>query len=252
MMSKSKEPFTTVYATGVAETVYKSAEFTMSITAYGQDNAEARAKIDVTHAEIRKTITALNKGGARIDEAGMKIGYETAPWNEYDGTTREQVHKGYQVTASLNCSTEKVDAATVIMDALTKINGAIVSTPSFTPDDSPAARKKAFKVAYDRAMEDFRLQCTVLGVNPDDCELASYSPSTATYRPPMAERAMAVAASAPAVPPTEIKAGRAEITASITMTFVKMSGIRIRPSTRATSGSAKGGNGRPTRSTSED
>jgi uncharacterized protein YggE len=249
-MSTSKETFTNVSATGTAETTYKSVTFSMTITARGKDNAEARAKIDVTHAELRKTIIALNKGGARIDEAGMKIGYETQPWNEYNQLTREQENKGYQVTASLNCTTEKVDAATVIMDALTKINGAIVASPNFTADDSAAARKNAFQAAFDRAMEDFRLQCSVLGENPDVYMVASYSPTAAAYRPPMETRAMAVAASAPAAPPTEIKAGKAEITSSVTLNFVKKPlTSRLKSSTSATSGSAKGGNGRPTRST---
>lgn len=242
-MGKAQQIFTTVSAEGTAETAFKSVDFNISIIGRGKDNAEARGKVDATYDKVKKAIAQLNRQGAGIDEKRMKCGYNVQPWNEYDRTTNEQVHKGYQVTATVHCTTEEVDAATLIMDVLTKITGSTVQSPSFTPDDSAEARQNAVQAAYDRAMEDFRMQCAVLGQNPDAYEVVSYTTGATSMHHGHDEGIRAMAASAPAAPPTEIKAGTAEISASINLTFVRKpaGASRSKPSTRATSG-----NGKPT------
>jgi uncharacterized protein YggE len=241
----TSEFFTTITATGRAETFFKSVTFHAEIMATGKHNQEARDKVDMIYAALKKIITQLNMKGAGIDEKTMTCGYNVQPWTEYDRTTSTNTHKGYQVTATVTCSTKKVDSATMIMDAMTKIDGASVLSPIFTPDDSNSVRKDAFKAAYERAMEDFHLQCTVLGENPDLFSVVSYSPTALTFPDLREGRVMALAASGPAgAPPTEIKAGKAEITATISLNFV-----RKPPPARAKSapktGVAKEGNGKP-------
>lgn len=239
-MSKPREIFTTVDATATAETRNRSVSFTIATRSTGKDAASARAKSDEVLARVITAIKALNAQDAGIDEKGMKCTYDTQPWQEYDRQTNEHVHKGYQVNGSVVCSTDDVDMATVVHDALSKIEGAVAQRPVFVADESYAARDAAFRAAYGRAMEDFRMQCIALGRNPDDFEVVSYSPTREEMHGGGMTRAVAASAmmsDAPMAEAPEIKAGRAEISAYVRLAFAKKSG----PATRASSSKSKGG-----------
>lgn len=250
----TKEIFTTVSATGHAETAFKSVSFNVSTVSSDKDNASARAKADQVLNTVMAAIKELNKRSAEIDMKRLKCNYDTQPWMEYDQKAREQKHLGYVVTGRVTCSTERVDAATVIMDALTKIEGATVQRPVFSADDTAEARSAAFMAAYNRAFEDFNLQCAVLGVDPDDYEIVRYSPTAETMRPGGDGAfigSVSVSADAPMAAPAEIKAGRAETTAYVQLTYAKKAATgRAKPQTRASSGTGKTRSGRET--TSED
>jgi uncharacterized protein YggE len=243
----TREIFTTVSATGHATTKFKCVTFNATVNAKAKDTGAAREKAAKVLNLVMDTIKRLDREGAKIDMAGLKCTYDSPqPWMEYNDARTEQVTKGYQVNGSIVCSTEKVDMATLIMDALSKIDaGATIQRPSFTPDDNADVRTHAFMAAYNRAFEDFNLQCAVLGVDPDDYEVICYSPTQESHGG--GHRGMAVVAAmsaeSPSAAPPQIKAGRAEITAYVQLTFAKKVASKKKPATRAESGIAKTGNG---------
>src|SRR5689334_6008422 len=109
--------FTTVTATGIAETRFKTVTFSVSTRSTGKDTAAARVGSDKVLNAVMAEIKRLNEDeDADIDMDGLKCTYSTSPWQEYDRQKDERVDKGYQVNGSVVCTTEEVDKATVIMD----------------------------------------------------------------------------------------------------------------------------------------
>lgn len=229
----TREIFTTVSATGHAETKFKRVTFTASVNARAKDTGKAREKAAVVLNAVMDTIKRLDREGAKIDMDGLKCTYDSPqPYMEYNEARTDQVLKGYQVSGTVVCSTEKVDMATIIMDTLSKLDGPTIQRPMFTPDDNADAREAAFKAAYDRAFQDFNLQCSVLGLDPDDYELVAYSPTQESYGGNTRAMPMAAAmmAESPSAAPPAIKAGRAEITAFAQLTFAK----KLKPTPKKT------------------
>lgn len=245
----ARDIFTTVSATATAGTRYRSVTFMVTTHATGPDTAAARGEADVVLKKVLAAIERLNEEGAGIDMKGLTCTYAQQPWQEYDRQTNRHVSKGYQVTGSVVCSTERTDAATVIQDALSKIDGASVQQPSFEADDSYGSREAAFRAAYARAIEDFRMWCRTIGKNPDDYEVVGVDGNAPAHRGGSRVMVAALSAEAPASPPAEIKAGRAEIVAHVSLAFALRGGPTARGGSKRASAksgatSTAAGNGR--------
>lgn len=233
--------FTIISATGRAETFFKAVTFNISTRSNGQDSAAARVDSDRVLNEVIREIKRLNEDeGAGIDESSLKCTYSTSPWQEHNRLTGDPENKGYRVDGSVVCTTEQVDKATVIMDALTKIADATVGQPQFTPDESYDTRLAAYRDAVTRAREKLALQCEALGLDPKGYEAVSL-PTEEHYREPVMARAAAMMAESPAAPPAEIRAGTAEVSVTIRIAFAKKKSTvkPAKPRARTT------GNGKP-------
>lgn len=231
-MSDRVRIFTTVSAVGRHETAFKSVQFRLTTESVGPDTADARAQADAVIAKVIEAVQKLNADGAGIDLPGLVCTYAQNPHHVYNHNTRQNVPNGYRVIGTIRCSTDRIDAVTAIQDALSKIDGASVQAPQFFIDDSPQARALAFKDAHARATQDFALQCAVLGVDPNDFEIVSYSPTQDMSHLGGAETASLGPRSA-AVDggPAEIRPGGAEITAFISLTYARKDKAPDRPYT---------------------
>ncbi len=246
----NQDKLTSVSDTGVAEADYDVVRFSVTIEGKGKTGPaakeNARAGIDATTA----TIKALEADGVNVDRDRLKASLSVNAHQKYDRQSGEHKKDGYLATYTVTFSSTSVDKASDIQDKLTSIPDAQVAPPDFKILDLAGLQRKALidaKAKVDRRFDD---QCAVLGVRETDCALASWDvryddSESAGARPMRAAMAMeSVAHDGGGPPPVEIKAGKARVKATLTITYQRKSSSR-KSSAKSPSSSAGNGGGKP-------
>lgn len=248
----TQQALTNVFATGVAEADYDVVRFSVTIEGKGKTGPaakeNARAGIDATTATIR----ALEADGINVDRDRLKSSLSVNAHQKYDRASGEHKKDGYLATYTVTFSSTSVDKASDIQDRLTSIADAQVAPPDFKILDLAGLQRKALidaKAKVDRRFDD---QCAVLGIRESDCSLASYDvryddSESAGARPMRAAMAMSPESVGGGPPPVEIKAGKARVKATLTISYQRKTSSRKAAKKAAASATPNGGKTASTR-----
>lgn len=250
----TQQTLTSVSDIGVAETDYDVVRFSVTVEGKGKTGPAAkeaaRAGIDATRAAI----TALEADGVKIDKDKLRATISVDVHQKYDRQSGEQKKDGYQATWTCTFSSTSVDRASEIQDKLTSVPDAQVAAPDFKVLDIAALERDALEDAKKKVDRRFTDQCAVLGIREADCSLASFDArydrsESAGARPMRASLALMSATNESAggggPPPVEIKAGKAQIKVTLTVTYQRKASSR-RAAKKASSPTAgKNGGAKP-------
>lgn len=225
-MASNERSLTAVNATGVAIADYDTALFTVTVEGRGKTGPKAKDAARTTINGLTACLAALEKEGVQIAKDEMTTDLTVGEEKTYDRNSGQQKSAGYLATYSLQFKTESVDRASEIFDKLSSVEGAQVQSPDFRVKDIAALQKEALKDAKAKADRKFQDECEILGLDKSNYELvtyqARYDESESAGARPM--RAMAAMASPESVggggpPPVDIKAGKATIRVTLTLTY---------------------------------
>jgi uncharacterized protein YggE len=245
----TQQALTNVSAVGVAEADYDVVRFCVTIEGKGKTGPaakeDARKGIDATTAAIK----ALEDDGINVDRDRLKASLSVNAHQKYDRASGEHKKDGYLATYTVTFSSTSVDKASDIQDRLTSIADAQVAAPDFKILDLAGLQRKALIDAKAKVDQRFDDQCAVLGIRETDCSLASYDvryddSESAGARPMRALALMSashesVGGGGP--PPVEIKAGKARVKATLTVSYQRRTSSRKAAKKASPAASTNGG-----------
>ena len=83
---------------------------------------------------------------------------------------------GYKALYTLHLETEQTDQVSEIQDILTSLDGVAASSPQFILQDAnrQQLQQDAVKNAFNLVGQRFAYECSILGLNPADFEIAEW------------------------------------------------------------------------------
>lgn len=243
----NQQALTNVQDTGVAEADYDVVRFSVTIEGKGKTGPaakeDARKGIDATTA----TIKALEADGINVDRDRLRATLSVDVHQKYDRQSGENKRDGYLAKYHVTFSSTSVDRASDIQDRLTSIPDAQVAAPDFKILDLAGLERDALEDAKKKVDRRFADQCAVLGIRETDCSLASYdarydNSESAGARPMRAAMALeSVAHDGGGPPPIEIKAGKARVKVTLTVSYQRKASSAKRAAKPAATASGNGG-----------
>ena len=239
---------TTVAAQGSAETDFNLAGFSVHLNADGSSAPLAKTKLK---GRVDALTQALDAMKTKLDLDFVKNSVTTSTnvqeyW-EYNRKKNENEFLGYRASYAMSFQIADLDKVSEVYDVLSSLEEVTTSSPGFYLKTNTRDRvnKKALKDAFRKVQERFETECSVLGLNAADFEIASweatYSDSqrsdrvAAQTRRAGATRAMnyssdsieiasaapAMAMAADASEPLEIVVGKAKVTANLEVGYAR-------------------------------
>lgn len=232
---------TTVAAQGEAKCDYNLATFSLHLEA-------TRPSVPTAKILLKKKVDELL---ASLEEMKKKLGLEFVKNSVVANSNVQEVHEwrankqvslGYQANYSYQFQIDDLDKVSQVYDVLTSLPEVRVNSPYYSLKSRDKINKKALKVAFEKVTERFETECKVLGLNPDDFEIAtweaSYSDSRRSDRVAGAMRARVATAAlesaeydapvacaaggaAEASEPLELVVGQASVTVNLEVGFAR-------------------------------
>ena len=195
---------TTVAAQGTAETKFDRVTFSVSLSEEANTVPDAKAQlgeaIKVLNEAVDGVKTHLNLEFVKNSVRTSSNTQENWEWTGKNNNKREL--RGYTMSYVLSFDVDDLDVVSRVYDALTSIPKISVRQPAFWLKNRDRLNKKALKVAQKKVEERFAMECEILGLQPDQFEIASwetnYSDSQRSDRVAKGARLSMMTAGAPA------------------------------------------------------
>lgn len=210
-----------ITGTGTADAKFTKVTYAVRVAQNGRTGPEAKERARPIIENVLKVLKE-HADQAGIDPESIKSLLSVEEVSSYDHNTRENVFGGYRASYSLTFSGSNVDEASKLHDALTSIDDARASSPAFEIGSNDELLLHATTRAFAAANSRFRMECEVLGLDPDDYEIRTWSTGHdhGTRAKSLGLEA-AVAMDAPMAAPIEIRAGKAVRSVTLTVSYAR-------------------------------
>jgi uncharacterized protein YggE len=170
---------TTVAAQGTAETKFNQVTFSVHLSEEAQTVPLAKKKLTLAIEGLNESLDAVKKElGLEFVKNSVRTSSSTQEHWEYVGKNNNREFQGHIISYSLAFSIDDLDKVSKVYDALTSIPKVKVLPPAFSLKNHDRLNKRALKAAQKKVVERFAMECEILGLNPDEFEIASWE---ATY-----------------------------------------------------------------------
>lgn len=162
--------------TGLAYGKFSAANYSLTIQGKGKTGPKAKLATRAVQEKLYRALENLQENGVVI-VPGKTRSTLTVDKDYTHNSTLGRLFSGYTATFSITFRSRDLDRIAEIHDALTSIEGAEVTSPTFLmdPDHKEKLRRIAFKSAVEQAKQRFKEQCEVIGNNPDHYKITSWS-----------------------------------------------------------------------------
>lgn len=209
-------------ATGVAKGNFDQATFQLSVEGRGATGPIAKKISQDTIAIVQTALGKLKQAGVIFDTAENQSSFDVSP--NYSYKNGESKPTGYIARYTLNLVTKQIDRVSEIQDVLTSIQNLTVSSPVFgmSPTNQQQLQQSAVASAYLTLTNRFKEECRVMGLNPGNFEIDSWS---ARYSDnddyPMAYAMLATKSAGQSRQAVGIESGSANIRVSLSVNYRK-------------------------------
>lgn len=221
-MSKKNVVVTSVSAEGVAVADFDMARFVATATTSGASGKEAKDSLK----KVVDQMTALYESlKAEKAAENLRTSVSVQPKHEWEKGNSRQKLVGYNATYTMIFHSSNLDRVSAIHDSLTNIKDVQANAPTFDVKNKSTLSKQAFEAAYKKCQERFETECNILGKNPDKYSVGSWSVHySEDDRHGGGVRTLSAAAPmGGGGSPIEIHSGKAEVTCSLTVNYLKNS-----------------------------
>lgn len=163
----------TVRGRGRVVGTYESMRIQAGVECFDTESVLATAKAREALAVVRSVIESCAPAAGVATEA-VRIDLDVRA--RYGPT---QI-TGFVAHGSCTVEASNIPGGLRLQRALTEVPNVAVSSPAFLMGDASAeeARTAAFAEAYARALREFRAQCAVVGLDPEEFRVVNWSVST--------------------------------------------------------------------------
>lgn len=196
---------TTVAAQGTAETAFDRVTFSVSLSEDGDTVPLAKVKLGKAIEALNEAVESVKKNlNLEFVKNSVRTSSNTQEnWEWVGRSNNKRELQGYTMNYVLSFDVDDLDVVSRVYDALTSIPKIQVRQPAFWLKNRDRLNKKALKQAQKKVEERFAMECEILGLQPDQFEIASwetnYSDSQRSDRVAKGVRAFAAAAPVGAV-----------------------------------------------------
>lgn len=193
-------PATTVAAQGTAETKFDRVTFSVSLSEEADTVPEAKAQLGKAIEALNEAVEAVKKNqNLEFVKNSVRTSSNTQEnWEWIGKNNNKRELRGYTMSYVLSFDVDDLDVVSRVYDALTSIPRISVRQPAFWLKNKDRLNKKALKQAQKKVEERFAMECEILGLQPDQFEVASwetnYSDSQRSDRVAKGVRAFAAGA----------------------------------------------------------
>lgn len=167
---------TTVAATGEADAPYNLATFTLVLMREGETQIEAKEKITTLAEEFYAILDDLeNNLGVKIVKDSLTANPSSQLNQVWENGVR--VVKGHNSYYHITFQVSTLDKVSLVYDKLSNLDGIQMSSPHFSLKNSDKLNGKALAKAWLKVTARFAEECKVLGLNPEDFQVASWETS---------------------------------------------------------------------------
>jgi uncharacterized protein YggE len=172
---------TTVAAQGTAETDFNFATFSVALSAEGKTAPEAKTNLKKQVDDLTQALEAM-KTNLTLKFVKDSVNTSTNVQERwiYNNKKGENEFEGFTASYRYSFQIDDLDKVSEVYDVLSSLEEVTTSSPSFSIKTATRDRvnKKALKDAFRKVQERFETECSVLGLNAADFEIASWE---ATY-----------------------------------------------------------------------
>lgn len=196
---------TTVAAQGTAETAFDRVTFSVSLSEDADTVPAAKVKLGKAIEALNEAVESVKKNlNLEFVKNSVRTSSNTQEnWEWVGRSNNKRELQGYTMNYVLSFDVDDLDVVSRVYDALTSIPKIQVRQPAFWLKNRDRLNKKALKQAQKKVEERFAMECEILGLQPDQFEIASwetnYSDSQRSDRVAKGVRAFAAAAPVGAV-----------------------------------------------------
>jgi len=170
---------TTVAAQGTAETKFNQVTFSVHLSEEAATVPLAKKKLTAAIDGLNESLDSVKKElSLEFVKNSIRTSSNTQEHWEYVGKNNNREFQGHIINYSMVFSIDDLDMVSKVYDALTSIPKIKVMPPAFSLKNHDRLNKRALKAAQKKVVERFAMECEILGLNPDEFEIASWE---ATY-----------------------------------------------------------------------
>lgn len=167
---------TTVAATGEADAPYNLATFTLVLMREEATQVEAKEKLVVASEEFHAVLNNLeNNLEVKVVKGSLTANPSVNLNQVWEDNVR--VIKGYNAFYHITFQVSSLDKVSLVYDKLSSLKGVQMNSPHFSLKNSDKLNGKALAKAWVKVSERFAEECKVLGLSPEDFQVASWETS---------------------------------------------------------------------------
>jgi uncharacterized protein YggE len=171
----STAPTISIEGTGVTYGDFDAANYSLTVKGKGRTGPKAKAAVREIQKHLFGALEMLRAEGVTFVPGKTRSTLSVD--KDYNAS---RFFAGYVATFSMTFRSRDLDRLAEIHDTLTSIEGAEVASPYFVldPEAKEDLHRSAFQRAVTQANNRFADQCKLLGFDPADYEVASWSSRT--------------------------------------------------------------------------